>query len=150
MKTTEFTLNLQAYVDGELDSSRRAEVERVLASDAEARLLVEGLRQLSDLVRSHEPVARVPESREFYWSQIQKRIAVAEATGNRESREVSGALQWLRWLAPALGVAAVAVLIALPTREASGVAQAGGSALEDAVSMTFRSDADGVTIHWIN
>lgn len=150
MKTTEFTLDLQAYVDGELDSSRRAEVERVLASDAEARQLVEGLRQLSDLVRNHEPVVRVPESREFYWSQIQKRIAAAEATGNRESREVSGALQWLRWLAPALGVAAVAVMIALPSRETSGGALAGGSALEDAVSMTFRSDADGVTIHWIN
>ena len=30
MKTTDLTLDLQAYVDGELDASRRAEVERVL------------------------------------------------------------------------------------------------------------------------
>jgi len=150
MKTTEFTLDLQAYVDGELDSSRRAEVERVLASDAEARQLVEGLRQLSELVRSHEPTAKVPESREFYWSQIQKRIAAAESAENRNRPQASSALQWLRWLAPALGVAAVAVMIALPTREAAVGPLAAGSPLEDAVSMTFRSDADGVTIHWIN
>lgn len=150
MKTTEFTLDLQAYVDGELDASRRAEVERVLASDAEARALVDGLRQLSELVRTHEPVARVPESREFYWSQIQRRIAAAEAAEGREARPATGALNWLRWLAPALGVAAVAVFVALPRDGRENPTLASNGPVEDAVSMTFRSDADGVTIHWIN
>jgi len=150
MKTTEFTLDLQAYVDGELDSSRRAEVERALAGDADARRLVDGLRQLSELVRTHEPVAKVPESREFYWSQIQKRIAATELEGNRDRTPASRALQWLRWLAPAFGVAAVAVMIFLPRRDGSVGTLASGSTREDAVSMTFRSDADGVTIHWIN
>ena len=40
MKNNEWTLDLQAYVDGELEPSRRAEVEQVLAGDAEARELV--------------------------------------------------------------------------------------------------------------
>jgi anti-sigma factor RsiW len=150
MKTTEFTLDLQAYVDGELDASHRAEVERVLASDAEARALVEGLRQLSELVRTLEPLARVPESREFYWSQIQRRIAAAEVAEGREARPASGALNWLRWLAPALGVAAVAVFVVLPRPSAETTTLASNGPVEDAVSMTFRSDADGVTIHWIN
>jgi len=150
MKTTEFTLDLQAYVDGELDAKHRAEVERVLANDADARSLVQGLRQLSDLVRTHEPIAQVPESREFYWSQIQKRIAAVEAREARSNREASSAVQWLRWLAPALGVAAVAVMVALPRWDASVAEFAAGGVSEDTVSMTFRSDADGVTIHWIN
>lgn len=150
MKTTEFTLDLQAYVDGELDASRRAEVERVLASDAEARELVAGLRQIAELVRTHEPVIQVPETREFYWSQIQRRIAQAEAVEAKEAPQASGAMQWLRWLAPALGVAAVAVMVALPRGEKDGATLAANDTVEDAVSMTFRSDADGVTIHWIN
>ena len=143
MKSTEVVLDLQAYVDGELDAGRRAEVERLLSGDTEARQLVEGLQELGRLVRDHEPMAVVPETREFYWSQIQRRIKAGEvrppATGS-----ASHALNWLRWLVPALGVAAVVVLVALPR------SQAHGPELADATSVTFHSDADGVTIHWLD
>lgn len=149
MKTTEFTLDLQAYVDGELEAGRRAEVERVLATDAEAREVVAGLRRIAELVRANEPEMKVPETREFYWSQIQRRIAQAESADPKAKRQVEGAMHWLRWLAPALGVAAVAVMVALPRGEKEGPTLASTVSVEDAVSMTFRSDADGVTIHWI-
>jgi len=150
MNEKEWTLDLQAYVDGELEPSRRADVERVLAGDAEARELAAALRSLGELVRAHEPLARVPETREFYWSQIQRRIAAAEAAEGREARPATGALNWLRWLAPALGVAAVAVFVVLPRDGRENPTLASNGPVEDAVSMTFRSDADGVTIHWIN
>jgi anti-sigma factor RsiW len=142
MKTTEVVLNLQAYVDGEMDAVQQAEVERLLATDGEARQLVEGLRTLGRLVREHEPVVRVPDSREFYWSQIQRRIA-AEESRVEQPRPASHALQWLRWLVPALGVAAVVVLVALPRGGERGVEFA------DATRVTFQSDSDGLTIHWI-
>jgi len=151
MKTTDLTLDLQAYVDGELDASRRAEIERVLQNDAEARNLVEGLRALGKLVREHEPAHSVPASRAFYWSQIQRRIDSAEARDTATSTPASStppvksALQWLRWLIPALGVAAVAVVVSVQ-RPNSGT----GTESTDTQSLTFHSDSDGVTIAWIN
>ena len=149
MKTTEMTLDLQAYVDGELPSDRRQAVEAMLSGDAEARELVEGLRRLSLLVRSHEPEIKVPASREFYWSQIQKQIDLAE---REEIRRPAGfALGWLRWLVPALGAAAVAVVVTLrPGREEVTLAATFDSAQTESSAVVFRSESDGVTIHWID
>jgi anti-sigma factor RsiW len=148
MKTTELTLDLQAYVDGELPKDRRAAVETVLAGDTEARELVAGLRRLSELVRAHEPELRVPASREFYWSQIQRQIESAE---RREAvRPAVSALGWLRWLVPAVGVAAVAVVVTLrPTPDPLVLAGGFDSAQTDSSAVVFRSESDGVTIHWI-
>ena len=147
MNHKEWTLDLQAYVDGELEPSRRAEVDRVLAGDAEAREMVAALGSLAELVRSHEPVARVPEERGFYWSQIQRRIEQAEAADARQAAGANRAAGWLRWLAPALGVAAVVVVVTLERRAQTGLVEVASA--DDAVSMTFRSDTDGVTVHWL-
>jgi anti-sigma factor RsiW len=152
MKTTEMTLDLQAFADGELDAARRPEIERVLASDAEAKQMVAGLRQISELVRAHEPQASVPASREFYWSQIQRRIEAAQRTAERPVEPASSALGWLRWLVPALGAATVAVVVSLrPGRQETPIQTAMvEGAQSEASSVVFRSESDGVTIHWIN
>ena len=83
-------------------------------------------------------------------ARIQARSARAEAVEAKAARQASGGRKWSRWLTPALGVAAVAVMVALPRGEKEGATLAANDTVEDAVSMTFRSDADGVTIHWIN
>ena len=150
MNGKEWTLDLQAYVDGELESSRKAEVERVIASDAEAREIVAALRSLGEVVRSHEPVHPVPETREFYWSQVQRRIQQAEASDARRAAGATRAAGWLRWLAPALGVAAVVVVVSLGRRPGEPGVEMASSGSEDSVAMTFRSDADGITVHWLH
>lgn len=161
MKNTEQLLDLQAYVDGELSDERRRQVEAALPSDLDARELVAGLRQLSTLLRENEPKVGVPASREFYWSQIQREIQRQAQDGARASAkpehsrspvspEASTALGWLRWLIPALGVAAVAVVVStrsLPREMA--LATGGDVTLVDATSTVFRSESDGVTVHWI-
>jgi len=149
MNGKEWTLDLQAYVDGELEPSRRAEVERVISSDAEARELAGALRSLGEVVRSHEPSHRVPDSREFYWSQVRRRIQQAEATDSRRAAGATRAAGWLRWLAPAMGVAAVVVVVFMNRRHGEALVEVASSGLEDAEGMTFRSDADGITVHWI-
>lgn len=152
MKTIGLALELQAYVDGELDVRRRGEVEKLLAVDADARAMVAELRELQELVRANEPVAMVPETREFYWSQVQRRIASAERRDERTGGQAStGSIQWLRWLVPAFGVAAVAVVLVVPRSSAGRMGVASNFAdLGDPVSLTFHSDTDGITIHWIN
>lgn len=51
---------LTAYLDGELTPPERAEVERLLSQDAEARAVLEELRQVSDIVSSI-PRAQAPD-----------------------------------------------------------------------------------------
>jgi len=149
----ETCLEIQALVDGELDHRRREVLRRQCAEDAESRELSEALSALREVVRHHEPEHRVPESREFYWSQIQRQIAAADS-GSCPAPEIRPDWGWLRWLVPMMGAAAVAALLALPRlSEPSPLAAVSAHFLDSdhqlASSVTYRSDADGVTVHWI-
>lgn len=137
----EQALEIQALVDDQLEAGRKPEVERFMQDDAAAAALAAELIAVRAAVRTHESNLTVPESREFYWSQIQRRIAAEEVVEAR--KQGSGTiLGWIRWLAPALGVAAVAAVLAMRTGSSPTLA--------DASVMTFRSDADAITIHWLN
>ncbi|HTH49587.1 MAG TPA: hypothetical protein VMB21_18885 [Candidatus Limnocylindria bacterium] len=150
--SSEQMLEIMAHVDGELDAGHQARVQQLLGSDADAAALHRELAQMRQLVRSHEPAGCVPDTREFYWSQIQRRIESEARATARVTAPKSGVLTWLRWLAPALGVAAVAVIVVLQqsSPKLSELANAVDSTQPEATSLTFRSDADGVTVHWIN
>lgn len=137
----EQALEIQAEVDGELDAAQSAAVARFLEADEVAQALERELRAVRCAVRAHEPIGAVPDSREFYWSQIRRRIAAEDAIAARGTKTGSP-LSWIRWLAPALGVTALAIIISMQSGSSPGLA--------DASSMTFRSDNDGLTIHWIN
>ena len=143
-------LDLQAYVDGELSEDRRRQIEAALPSDVDARELVQGLRQLGTLIRAHEPVATVPVSREFYWSQIRRQIEADSQAKRPQAPAASAALGWLRWLIPAMGVAAVAVVVATNQSPREMTLAGGGDVtVVDVTSTVFRSESDGVTVHWI-
>lgn len=145
-------LEVQAHADGELEAGRRVEVERRLREDAGVRELHERLVRVRDQVRLGEPQFAVPETREFYWSQIQRRLAGTrpEPTSPRGSM----ALNWMRWLAPALGLAAVALVLVVQdgTPAASGDDRPATVSMAHAevTSVVYRSDSTGATIHWIN
>jgi len=70
----ETKLKLQAYVDNELSGREARDISARLDRDAEARALCAELTNLRTLVAAHELEVRVPESREFYWSKIQREI----------------------------------------------------------------------------
>ncbi len=146
MKSTEQLLDLQAYVDGELPEERRRQVEAALPADLNAQELVTGLRQLGTLIRAYEPTATVPVTREFYWSQIRRQIEAEQP----KVPAASAALGWLRWLIPAMGVAAVAVVVSTQqTPREITLAGGGDVTVVDVSSTVFRSESDGVTVHWI-
>jgi anti-sigma factor RsiW len=146
MKSTEQLLDLQAYVDGELPEERRRQVEAALPADLDAQELVTGLRQLGTLIRAYEPTVTVPVTREFYWSQIRRQIEAEQP----KAPAASAALGWLRWLIPAMGVAAVAVVISTQqTPREITLAGGGDVTVVDVSSTVFRSESDGVTVHWI-
>lgn len=107
MKTTKH-LDIQAYLDGELTESRRREVERLLETDEECRTLFAELSELRELVRANEPEHCLPESREFYWSKIERTLG---RNGVGAARQTDGSPWWLKIFAPVAAMAATVAVI---------------------------------------
>ncbi|MFM7100163.1 MAG: hypothetical protein ACKO3N_03230, partial [Verrucomicrobiota bacterium] len=97
------------------------------------------------------PLAPVPETREFYWAAIRRRI---EGSPIRPDPDGGGAWAgwwrgWGRWMVP--GTVALALSVAVFNQRPPRIEVAvGGGRPETAATLTFHSDAEGMTIHWIN
>lgn len=135
-------LEIQALLDGELSGAERTRVEALLASNPQARAWAGQLEATSRALRTHLPAATVTDSREFYWSQIQRRMAADERAAQRSTGRPAVIRTLLRWLTPALALAAIAVML-----QVSGP---GTPVAAQASSIVFASDADQVTIHWLD
>ena len=70
----ELQLKLQAYLDGELPDGEAREAADLLAQDAEARALLAELKNTRAALAGFEADIKLPESREFYWSKIEREI----------------------------------------------------------------------------
>ncbi|HEX7860419.1 MAG TPA: hypothetical protein VF773_08850 [Verrucomicrobiae bacterium] len=150
----ETQLQVQAYLDNELSAGEARKVSQLISSDTFARDLFNELKGTREVLMENEPAVQVPDSRDFYWSQIQRRIATAE----REPAVKHARPWWIRLLAPAAGaVALFAVLLSVmsPSNEKiniSGAIAATPHQLEqpsDVSTITFRSESEGVNVVWI-
>lgn len=152
-------LGLQAYVDREISARERCRVEAVMLKDPKARDLVRSLGGISELIRAGEPEACLTESREFYWSAIERQIR-REAVVSQDSRGFACWVRghgWLRWALPALGAVVVGVLLLV--LQPSGWRSATVAALslnrevesvsEDTSTFTFRSVHSGMSVVWV-
>lgn len=157
MITREQALQVQSWVDGELPSSQVGKVAAWVEQDPEARAIAEELRAARRAVIENAPEHRVPETREFYWSQIVRGIASAEVTAGR--RAARAWPFWVRWLTPAGALAAMAVAALLWTGVLSGdraetVYLATGheieTPLENVASFMFRSESARMTVVWVD
>ena len=157
----ETQLQVQAYLDNELSPGEARNVSKLISSNAEARDLFGELKSTREALVANEPLPSLPESREFYWSKIQRAIEHSERTTARA--DTSARPWWTRMLVPVSGaVALFAVLLSVVNRDgakpvavtqrASAVAAVPQHQLEqspDVSTITFRSDAEGVTVVWI-
>ena len=147
----ETCLEIQALVDGELAPARRAAIDQLLTANPDARALHSALTGVRSALTAHELSYAVPETREFYWSQIQRRIATQESISGRTDPTASPLLGFLRWLVPAAGVAVLAMVLVVPAQRNTGtVLAAVDNVSASPSSVVYRSDAQGVTVHWIN
>src|SRR5579862_5996531 len=106
--TEEQQLKLQAFLDGELPEKDAREVAAWVARDAEATDLQAELRNTRKALADYEPALKLPESREFYWSKIQREIQRSEpARAPAESTSVFALLR--RVLLPLGAVAVLAI-----------------------------------------
>jgi anti-sigma factor RsiW len=145
-------IKLQAYLDGELPAADARAVTSLIERDAEARALLAELEQTRSLLRTNEPEFRLPESREFFWSKIEREIARPELAAR------SGAPGWFlffrRHLAAATGsfvVFALAVFAAFQMNWVSpDIFEEIENPLEDTGSFSFRSESQQMTLVWIS
>lgn len=101
-------LQLQAYLDGELPEREARRVADWLEGNQEAQGLLAELSLTKSILRQNELERPLPETREFYWSKIDRAISRIERT---EPALFTPALTlWRRMLAPLAGVALVAFL----------------------------------------
>ena len=96
----EAQLKLQAYLDGELPEKEAREVANWLARDREAVALFAELRNTRQALVGLEVGVELPETREFFWSKIEREIR--RQAGPEPIARPSGLLAtWRRFLVPA-------------------------------------------------
>jgi len=148
----ELQLKLQAYADGELSSREAGEVAEFLARDADARALVVELKNTRSALDVYAMELRLPESREFYWSKIERAIQRLEESETPRP-ETSVFAAWRRLLAPAMALAAlvIALFVVLPQFRAPHEveSQASEFALTDSDAFTYHDYANGTTLVWL-
>jgi anti-sigma factor RsiW len=153
-------LKVQAWVDGELPADEARQVESLVATDQQAAALAGELRLTRSFLRGNELEAKVPDSPEFYWSQIRRAIERAETADAAPGPQVAGISLWTalrRFMVPASGLALVMLVAAL------SVKYFGPTSLEDATpqlvevenlseemgSISYRSQADKMFVVYV-
>ena len=156
--TQEQQLKLQAFLDGELPEREAREILAWTQRDSAAAGLLAELKNTRQAMANAEPHLSVPESREFFWSkierEIQRREPVAAAT---PEPSVFAALR--RWLIPAVAVCALVIagLVAhfhAPTAGVTIVADADALIVETTLAnsdvTTYRDASEGTTLVWFS
>src|SRR2546425_6017069 len=93
-------LKLQAYLDGELPEAEARAVANWLAQDREAVALLGELRNTRQALVGLEVGVTLPESREFFWSKIERDIRPQEQPEPAAGRAPLWSA-WRRFLVPA-------------------------------------------------
>lgn len=146
-------LKLQAFLDGELPEKEASEVASWLARDKEATDLAAELRNTRKALADFEPDWKLPETREFYWSKIEREIRRLEADPAPAAVESASTLRWLRrFLIPisAAAVLGVAGFFGLRQFSLSTPAQAVQlqTTFTDAGAFTYCDQAHGLAVVW--
>ena len=144
-------LKLQSYLDGELPQTEARELDRRLAQDQEGAALMNELRQTNQALAGFEEGTRLPESREFYWSKVQREIQRQELAP-APKRGTSFLYRLRRLLVPAAGLAVIGLLALITTKETgSGAGDASvETALGDSGAFTYHDETAGATLVWLS
>jgi anti-sigma factor RsiW len=150
MMQQEKQLKLQAYLDGELPETEARAVAEWLSRDGEAMALATELRQTTEALGGFEEEIRLPESREFYWSKIQRQIQRQEAPAPGSATVVSWTARLRRMLMPASGLAVAALLLLVVTHEPGLGNNGAETTLQDSGAFTYHDDSARATLVWLS
>ncbi len=153
MNEFEMQLKLQAFLDGELEGEELRQVEALCSKDPAAKALLAELKMTRDLLAVGEPAIQLPESREFYWSKIQRGIVAAERADSASKAVETRDVWWRRWLMPAGALATLVLAVWLAGTQSGLVSAPRGhseSSLADTGAFTYRDFSAGTTLVWLS
>ena len=133
-------LKLQALLDGELPEVEASKVAQWLARDPEAAALSEELRNTRAALAGFETGIQLPESREFFWSKVQRDIQRVETPATKPA---SMSLY-------ALLVVIAGVVLTRPGPSGLTPAAEIETALADSGAFTYRDYSAGATLVWLS
>ncbi len=139
-------LKLQALLDGELESREAREVEVLLAQDASSAALTQELKWTKAAIAGNDADVKLPESREFYWSKIQRAIVAEE---KKTVAAPVGRAWWLKLLYPATGLAAMVAVMFVISDKRTADGGDSESVTEDVNAVSFRSDSDKMSVVYV-
>jgi anti-sigma factor RsiW len=144
-------LKIQAFLDNELSEEEAREISALLARDEEATALSKELRNTRQALKSSEANVRLPESREFYWSKIQREIERSERVPAVAPR-LSLFQIWRRIIVSAGAVAALALVGIIAVKNISPVngSPASEMTVADSSAFTYHDYANGTTLVWVS
>jgi hypothetical protein len=142
-------LKLQAWIDGEVSPSEGRRLAQLVELDPQASQLVQELRATRQRLAGNETPAVVPETREFYWSKIERQIQLQARTPAPIASR--GLWHWRRLTASLVGFAAVAAVTLVTVRHFAPTATFDEvSATADGMeAMTFHDQTAGMTVVWL-
>jgi anti-sigma factor RsiW len=144
---------LQAYLDGELTGREAQQVAALIETDAGARALFSELQQTKTLLKANEPEVRLPESREFYWSKIEREIERLEAAPTAFTAP-AWVLFFKRHFGALSGVAVAAALVFFIAAQMNivppSLLEEIDNPLDDVGTFSFRSESQQMTLVWIS
>ncbi|HUB88068.1 MAG TPA: hypothetical protein VMB22_09275 [Verrucomicrobiae bacterium] len=145
---------LQAFLDGELPEREAREVQAWTQCDAEAAALLAELRNTRQAVSKSETFVRVPESREFYWSKIERAIQMEPAQTRVASVSILFQLRRLVLPVGALSALVIVGLFAYSRMETAAAPDDSDApvveAMADSDATTYRDKADNTTLVWFS
>jgi anti-sigma factor RsiW len=146
-------IRLQAHLDGELTGREAQQVAALIENDAEARALFAELQQTRTLLGANEPEMRLPESREFFWSKIERDIQRFE-TAPAAQHASAWTLFFRRHLRAIAGTSVAAALVLFVAFQMNvlspGMFEEIDNPLDDDTgSFSFRSESQKMTLVWI-
>jgi anti-sigma factor RsiW len=147
-------LKVQAWLDGELPDAEARKVATWLERDGEAAALAGELRNTRQALTGFEADVRVPESREFYWSKIERELRRLESPAPAAALSVSYWTLFRRFLVPASAVAAVLLGALVLLRPGGSPSLTRPAAFEtasaDSGTFTYHDDSVGATLVWLS
>lgn len=140
---------LQAYLDGELSGAEAAELMDWLASSQEAQSLLAEMQNTNAALRGHEAGLKLPETREFFWSKIEREIARANPRSTTRNSWVD---TFFRRLMPVGGIAVLSCLLVIFVVRSGNVSGQPAElelASDDMGAYTFRDQKERMTMVWL-
>ena len=104
-------LRIQAWMDGELAPKEAARLATLIEQNPEALALSEELRVVENALHLGEKPAILDDSRDFYWSQIERKIDAEEPLPEPYAAPVLASGNLLRWMVPVGSLGAIVVLM---------------------------------------